>query len=79
MVFATIISTASLYILFGNFCLNAFGTGNASNALVTNFLEKYIGVGDSTPVDGKIPFMHYLLPDIIILFFMSNLVFTYPL
>ena len=81
MVFLTVISVAVLYIFFGNFCLNAFGTANGTNPLVSSFLEDYISIGDSDTinVNDKQPYIHFLIPDIIILLFMSNLVFTYPL
>ena len=64
MVFATIISTASLYIFFGNYSLNAFGVENKDKALVTSFLSIYF---------------NETVADVILVLFMTNLFFTYPL
>ena len=82
MVYLTTITAAVLFISFGLFALNAFGKDNDKNILVTNFLTEYIsGVN---PDDEKNPNFHvsfskYIITDVVLLLFMSNLALTFPL
>ena len=64
MVFIAITTCLCLYVGFGVFSLNAFGKENQEHPLITDFLSQSLGKPVSVAV---------------LLMFMSNLVFSYPL